>query len=387
MENYFLAISIVVICCAVLAWVASCTKQPIILAYFLCGVILGPGVLNVLAGMDGFLEQVSRIGVTLLLFLAGLVLHPSRLHKFVKPAAIVTIGSCLVTWGLAFMFLRAWGHAAIDCNIGALALMFSSTILVVKLLPTTTLHQKRMGSICIAILIAEDLIAVALLLFMGPKTGNGAWHYMAVLPLTLILFIAVAVVCEQFVLRWMMRRSDQYGEVLVMLCLAWCLGLAVLAEHIGLSFEVGAFVAGVTMARGKIALVLSEELKPLRDFFLMFFFFVLGARFDLLSLKINWLPGLILAALIVLLRPIYIRWLFRLTGEADDFSKETGMRLGPASEFALIVVAAAVAGGRMSEGVSQLVQLTTMLTMMISTYIVVMKYPTPIGVKAKLKRD
>ena len=172
-----------------------------------------------------------------------------------------------------------------------------------------------------------------------------------------------------------------------MLCLGWCLGLAVMAEHIGLSYEVGAFIAGVAMARGKIALVFTERLKPLRDFFLMFFFFVLGARFEFLPTRSIWLPAIGLTALIVLTRPYILRLLLRFLGETPNFAKETGFRLGQASEFALIIATAAEISGRLSSPVSQMVQITTMLTMLASSYIVVMKFPTPIGVRPALKKD
>ena len=141
------------------------------------------------------------------------------------------------------------------------------------------------------------------------------------------------------------------------------------------------------MARGKIALIFSEQLKPLRDFFLMFFFFVLGAEFDLFLAQAVWIPALLLSVLVVTLRPIYIRRLVRAMGEEKSFSKEIGFRLGQASEFALIVAVAASESGRLSDRVSQLIQLTTILTMIASSYIVVFKYPTPIGTKSELKKD
>jgi len=385
-EDYFVAISIVVVCSALLAWLASLGRQPVILAYFVCGVLLGPAMLGLFDNVHP-LENISRIGVTLLLFLAGLVLHPDRLRKFLRSALTITLGGSIITYLLVYAFLRTYGYSSSDSNIGSLALMFSSTILVVKLLPTRTLHQQHMGSICIAVLIAQDFLAVLLLIFLGTKSANSAWYYTLMLPLKTVLFITAAVLIEQYGLRWMMRRSDRYREVLLMLCLGWCLGLAVLAEHIGLSYEVGAFIAGVSMARGKIALVFSERLKPLRDFFLMFFFFVLGARFELLPSSSIWVPAILVAGLIVLARPLYLRLLLRCVGESPNFSKETALRLGQASEFALIIAAAAVSSGRLSEEVSQVVQIATMLTMVISSYLVVMKFPTPLGVSPALKKD
>lgn len=385
MDDLFVAISAVVVCSSLLAWLACRARQPIILAYFLCGLLVGPVGAGLVPRVEA-LEDISRVGVILLLFLAGLVLHPDRLHKFFRTAMLVTTACCFFTWVLTLAFLLVLGYDIMDSSIAALALMFSSTILVVKLLPTTTLHQKHMGSICIAVLIAQDLIAVIVLMFVGTTTPANLMQFLLFLPLTMVGLVAVAIVGEQFVLRKMMRLSDHYNEVLMMLCLGWCVGIAMLAEAFHVPYEVGAFVAGVAMARGKISLVLSEQLKPLRDFFLMFFFFVMGATFELEGLHATWLPGVALAILILVLRPLWLRCLFLLAGEERAFATETSLRLGQASEFALIIAVAAHASGNLSAQAAQLVQLTTILTILVSSYVVVLKCPTPIG-RPGMQRD
>lgn len=384
MDSVFIAVSAIIVCSSLLAWLACRGRQPIMLGYFLCGVILGPSALGVVPTL-GVLDDMSRLGVTLLLFLAGLVLHPHQLRTFFRTAAVVTLAGSAFTWVIVAALLRLWGQSAQDSMIAAVALMFSSTVLVVKLLPTTTLHQRRMGAICIAVLIAEDLLAVMVLLLLGPASRAGAallW-----LPAKVVLLIGLAVVVEQFVVRRMMLAAGRYSEVLLMLCLGWCVGVGLAAESAGIPFEVGAFVAGVAMARGKVAPVLSEQLKPLRDFFLMFFFFVLGASFDFLHLGSVWLPAVLVAVLIVSTRPFWLRWLLGRLGEERAFAAETGVRLGQASEFALIIAVAALQGGHLTPSAAHLVQLATVLTMLISSYIVVMKYPTPIGTRAGLQRD
>jgi Kef-type K+ transport system membrane component KefB len=395
MDNLLIAISAVVLGSSVLAWLACQGRQPVILGYFLCGLALGPvgmklfsavGAPNV-APAVATLSEISRLGVMLLLFLAGLVLHVDRLRIFFRMAVVVTLAKCALMWAVMFAFLCAWRFGLRDSLIASLALMFSSTILVVKLLPTTTLHQKHMGSICIAVLIAEDLLAVVALMFVGSSPQAGLRELLFWLPLRLILLVAVAVAGEQFVLRRMMRRADTYNEVLVMLCLGWCAGVALLAQKLGVPYEIGAFVAGVSIARGKIALVFSEQLKPLRDFFLMFFFFVLGAGFDFSQLRRIWLPALLATALIAGGRPFLLAWLFRKMGEARDFARETGFRLGQASEFALIIAVVATQSNHLSPEMASLIKLATVLSMLVSSYLVVLKYPTPIGVQPGLQRD
>lgn len=395
MDNLLIAISAVVVGSSVLAWLACQGRQPVMLGYFLCGLLFGPvgmklfpavGAPDMAPAVDT-LTQISRLGVMLLLFLAGLVLHVDRLRIFFRTAVVVTLAKCALMCGVMFAFLIAWRFGMRESLIASVALMFSSTILVVKLLPTTTLHQKHMGSICIAVLIAEDLLAVIALMFVGSAPQAGPLELLIGMPLRLVLLVAAAVAGEQYVLRRMMRQADTYNEVLVMLCLGWCVGVALLAQMLGVPYEIGAFVAGVSIARGKIALVFSEQLKPLRDFFLMFFFFVLGAGFELAQLRSIWLPALLATALIAGLRPFLLEWLFHRMGEERSFARETGFRLGQASEFALIIAVAATQSKCLSAEMASLVKLATVLSMLVSSYLVVLRYPTPIGVQPRLQRD
>jgi Kef-type K+ transport system membrane component KefB len=300
---------------------------------------------------------------------------------------IATFGGCFVMWLLLFGVLVLLGNPLSESFIMGAAFMFSSTILAIKLLPTTTLHQKRMGGICIAILIAQDIIAVIMIMIVGLDGEGSLWRFIPMLAGKAVLFVMLVMLVEQYALRRMMKSVEMFNEVLLMLCLGWCLGISVLAEHIGLSYEIGAFVAGVAMARWKLSLIFSEQLKPLRDFFLMFFFFVLGAEFDVRLVKTVWIQALFLATLIVAIRPLCLSWFLRMSGEKPEFAKEIGARLGPASEFALIIAVVAVENGRLSDRTSHLTQFATIITMLIFSYIVVFRYPTPIGITSDKKKD
>ena len=386
MENYFFDISLIVVGSGILAWIAVRLKQPILVGYFAAGVIFGPWGLSLINNTNLF-ENISHIGITLLLFLAGLVLHPNRLIRFFKIASFTTIISSLIATVFTTLFLIIFGFGVWESLIAGLALMFSSTVLAIKLMPTVKLHQKRMGNICIAILIFQDIIAVILIMSFGLKTSQNIWSFLLFLNLKLIIAVFVIMIFEKYVLRKMMKASERYEEILLMLSLGWCLGIAILAEYIGLSYEIGAFIAGVAMANSIIAPIISELLRPMRDFFLMFFFFLLGVNFDFVIVKTIWLPTTLLALLIIFSRPFYISWLLKIMGEKKKFSLELGFRLGQTSEFAFVIATVALNSGRLGSDVSQLVQLVTMLTMIISSYIVVFRFPTPIGVKKELKKS
>ena len=386
MDDYFLFICIIVVGGALLAWLANRFRQPILVGYFACGLILGPWGFGLIHSTELF-ENISRIGITLLLFLAGLVLHPSRLARFFKLAIFVTLGSSIITCLIVSLFLIIFGFGFTESVVAGMALMLSSTVLATKLLPTTTLHQKRMGGICIAILIAEDIIAVLLLMLLSLSPSENLFKFILILNAKAILMVVGVILFERYILRKMMTSASRYGELLLMLCLGWCLGIAALAEHLGLSYEIGAFIAGVVMARTKISYIFSESLKPLRDFFLLFFFFVLGAEFDVVNVPSVLLPAVLLGAIIITIRPLYLSLLLRAMKEKKEFSMEIGYRLGQASEFALIIAMAASSSGKLGTTATQLVQLVTILTMIASSYIIVFKYPTPISPNLTLKKD
>jgi Kef-type K+ transport system membrane component KefB len=159
------------------------------------------------------------------------------------------------------------------------------------------------------------------------------------------------------------------------------------AEMLGLSFEMGAFIAGISLATVPIALVIAEDLKPLRDFFLILFFFSIGAEFDLVVSQQLIVPGLIITALLVTAKPVIFNWGFKAIGEKPQDSAELGVRLGQASEFSLLVAFSALASGLIEERSSNLIQLVVVLTFVVSTYWVVNVYPTPISYKSSQRKD
>ncbi|MFH1363816.1 MAG: cation:proton antiporter, partial [Candidatus Omnitrophota bacterium] len=164
-------------------------------------------------------------------------------------------------------------------------------------------------------------------------------------------------------------------------------GIATISNHMGLFYETGAFFAGVVIARHPISLFISEKLKPLRDFFLVMFFFTLGAKLELLVMKEIFWQVLVFSLTFLLFKPWMFRKFFILMGEQPPFAKEIGIRLGQLSEFSLLVALLALSLGNITHKAAQLIQFTAILTFIVSSYIVVLKCPTPIGITEKLRRD
>ncbi|MCK5013577.1 MAG: cation:proton antiporter [Candidatus Omnitrophica bacterium] len=387
MEDLVLDLSILLVGAAFLAYLAVILKQPIIIAYILCGILVGPWGFGLIRHVE-FIETISHFGITLLLFLAGLCLHPQKLIGLFKKTSLVTLANCASSFIAAFLFSLLFRFSVVDSLCIALALMFSSTILVIKLLPTTKLHQKRMGAICISVLIMQDLLAIAVLAFIRCiGSPQGALISSSILLIKLCLFLVILVLFERYVLRKVMSHVERIHEVLFVLGLAWCFGVASISNQMGLFYETGAFFAGIVLARHKIAFFISEKLKPLRDFFLVLFFFALGANLNLFVMMNIFIPSIILALVFIMIKPWIFKKAFLWAGEGESFSHETGMRLGQLSEFSLLIALLAFELGHISNGASQLIQLTTILTFIVSSYLVVYKYPTPIGTSEELIRD
>ena len=172
-----------------------------------------------------------------------------------------------------------------------------------------------------------------------------------------------------------------------MLAIGWCLGLAEAAHQVGLSAEIGAFIAGISIATSPISQYIAVNLKPLRDFFLVLFFFSLGARFDLSLLGDILLPAMVLAAVMLSIKPAVFYVLLRNVSERKVLAWDIGFRLGQISEFSLLIAYIAAGASLIGKEASHLIQATAILTFVISSYIVILNYPTPIAISDKLRRD
>ncbi len=191
----------------------------------------------------------------------------------------------------------------------------------------------------------------------------------------------------RFLVLPIIQKFDAFHEFIFLAAIGWCLAVASAAKAIGLSLEIGAFIAGVSLATSPISQYIAESLRPLRDFFLVMFFFSVGAaiHFDLM-IQVA-LPALVLALLLIALKPIVFRWLIALQGDAPKVAWEAGVRLGQTSEFSLLVAYLATSLALMSDAASHVVQGATVLTFVISTYIVIFRYPSPIAVSERLRRN
>lgn len=372
---------------AALASFALYTRQPLIIAYIMLGALIGPYGLALVTDIE-LLEESGHIGIIFLLFLLGLDMQPQALVAVAKKATLVALASsslfALVGFGIASLF----GFSTIEAVVVGAAMMFSSTIISIKLLPTTMLHHKHTGELIIGLLLIQDLLAIfVLIVLFSSDSGQFNVNQIGLALISLPLLAAAAFIMVKYVLLRLIQRFDRFQEYIFLLAIGWCLGMAEAAHAVGLSAEIGAFIAGITLATSPISQYIAINLKPLRDFFLILFFFALGARFDLTLLTDILLPALILAAIMTGLKPVIFRSLLQGMDEHKDLAWSVGFRLGQNSEFSLLIAYVAAGTLLIGKEASHLIQATAILTFLISTYIVIFNFPTPIATSDKLRRD
>ncbi len=372
---------------AIFATVALFARQSLLVAYILLGALLGPSALGLVSDPE-LIRSISEFGIMFLLFLLGLNLQPQELIRMVTKTTQVTLLSSLVFFAVGFGVSLVFGFRWQEALLVGGAATFSSTIVGLKLLPTTMLHHQRTGEVIISILLLQDLLAIVLLLVVqGSAHGGMGIADVAKLLVSLPALIGFAWMVERHVLIRLIRKFDKIQEYIFLMAIGWCLGMAELAMLLGLSAEIGAFIAGVVLASSPISMFIAESLKPLRDFFLVLFFFSLGAGFDVGVIGKVILPAAILALALMLLKPPVFRWLLLRTGESEKRSHEVGYRLGQMSEFSLLLAVLAVESQVIGAEASYLIQLSTLLTFLVSSYLVVLRFPTPIAVSDALRRD
>jgi Kef-type K+ transport system membrane component KefB len=372
---------------AVLATLAMVARQSLLLAYIALGVLFGPSGFDLMEDAR-IASDIAHIGIMFLLFLLGLDLHPQDLMQSARRTTLVTLGSSLIFAAAGFVIGLAVGFSSLESLVLGGAMTFSSTIIGLKLLPTTVLHHQRMGEIIISILLLQDLIAIAMLLLLrGAAAGGDPWMEVALMLLMLPALSLVAGLCARFVLIPLIGRFDTVREYIFLVAIGWCMGMAELGGLLGLSHEIGAFIAGVALASSPVAIYIADSLRPLRDFFLVLFFFSIGVQFELWMLGDVLLPAVLVAVAALVLKPLVFRRLLILTGDPEKRSAEIGYRLGQLSEFSLLIGALAMQLSVVGPQVSYTIHLSTILTFVFSSYLIVKRFPTPIAVSDELRRD
>ena len=378
--------AVIFIAAAILATLSLQLRLPMLIAYILVGAVIGPFGLGLAPAAD-VLSDISQFGIVFLLFLLGLDMSAGKLVSLFRQTLIVGIGSCLLFFGLGAAAGLIMRLSPTEIWILGATMMFSSTIVGIKLLPTDVLHHRHIGEMMVSVLLFQDLVAIILLGTLTQAESADTVSRVVVGMIALPALVGLAFLLTRFALLPLINRFAQYSEYVFLVAIGWCLGLAALFHQGGMSYEIGAFVAGVSLSVSPKSEEIADTLKPLRDFFLTVFFFTLGARFDLSLVTQIWLPVLVLLALVISVKPLVFSALFRFAGETKRRAWEVGFRLAQGSEFSLLIAYLAGSTVLISAETSHIIQAVAILSFAVSTLIVVNSYPSPSAIKGRFRRD
>lgn len=376
-ESVFSALSLVIVIASAMALLMRLIKQPLIIGHILTGIIVGPLVLHLLKSANT-IETFSNIGIALLLFIIGLGLNPKVIKEVGKVAALAGIIEVVF---IALIGLLVGRHLGLDYRQAVflgVALSFSSTIIILKLLSDKKELSRLYGKITVGILIIQDIIAVVALLFV---TSQGS-HQTISLPqlgwlATKGLLAAVPLfVVGNFVLPKLNKFIASSQEFLFLFAIGWGFGAAALFEGIGFSLEIGALLGGVALASLPFTQEISARLRPLRDFFIIVFFISLGSRLTFSALGSELKLLIIGGIIVIILKPLIVLVTMGVLGYTRQTSFKTAISLGQISEFSLVLILLGNSAGVIPARLVDVITFLALITIASSTYLI--NYANPI---------
>ncbi len=369
--NIFFEVSVLLGLCAVISMIIRYLRQPLIIGYIITGLIVGPSLLGLVKSPES-IEVLGSFGVTLLLFIVGLGLNP-RVIKEVGRVSLIT-GLCQVTFTSLVGYWVA-GLLGLDKTasiyVGA-SLAFSSTIIILKLLTDNKEQNKLSGKVTIGFLLVQDIVATFALV-IASASGQGNLSYQTLLPLIAkgaVLFALIFVV-STYILKRLTHFLSKSRELLFLFALAWGFGIASLFYRFGFSAEVGALLAGVSLATMPYAQDIGSRLRPLRDFFLIVFFIALGTQLNLGDIQAVIGQSLLLSLVVVFCNPVVVMTIMGILGYTKKTSFKAGIALTQVSEFSLILILLGATNNQIDQETVSLIMVTAILTMALSSYMII----------------
>ena len=366
MQNIFFDIGLIIIVATFLAYIAGLIKQPLVLAYLIGGIIIGPLGLKLINNSD-LIMTLAEIGIAFFLFIVGLEMNLSKMRNLGKPILLAGIGQIIFTFVLGFLVARLMFDST-TAIIVSLALTFSSTMLVVKLLSDKGEIDTLHGRIAIGILIIQDVVAIFALSFL--QSGNlSAYFAIASIVKGILLFSATFFV-SMFVIPPLFRIAAKSQEILFISSVAWLFIVSMFAHYLGFSIAIGAFLAGISLAQLDYRFEIFSKVKSLRDFFSIIFFVSLGMMI-MPSIPANGaIPIVLLSVFVIVGNPLIVMLIMGLLGFSKKPGFLTGIGIGQASEFSLIIATQAFIIGRISQNALSVVALITAITFVVSSYLI-----------------
>ena len=363
-------ITVLVVLAVVVDFVMRALRQPLVVGYILTGIIGGPLFLDVIKSEE-VLNLFSEIGIAFLLFIVGLNLTPQAIKAFGKVSFITGLGQVIFTFSVGWIITKALGFGMAEAMYLSIGLAFSSTIIILKLLSDKGDTEKLYGKISIGFLLVQDFIAVIILFLIPLFSTSGSSPILVASSVLKGLTILITVYLIAY---FLFSRANRFiaksQELLFLFAIAWGLGLAGLFRATGFSLESGALIAGATLSILPSHDEIHSRMKPLRDFFIVLFFVLLGARMVLGGAEGIVGSAIILSLFVLIGNPLILMIIMGLLGYRKKTSFQTGLTVAQISEFSLIVIALGVFYGHVSPRILSLATLVGLITILVSTYMI-----------------
>lgn len=378
-EGLFNEFAVLLLLAAVIGFIGTRLKQPLIVSFIAVGIVVGPSLLGWVDGDEPMMDLLAEIGIALLLFIVGLKLD-LHLIRTMGPVALATgLGQVLFTSAAGFLIALGLGMDTVTALYVAVALTFSSTIIIVKLLSDKKEIDALHGRIAIGFLIVQDICVVLAMILItslgaGGDEANIAFEVGKVIATGAGMLVAVGLMMR-YVLPWLLPPLARNPELLVLFSIALAVSMATGGDMLGFSKEVGAFLAGIAIASTPYREAVASRLTALRDFLLLFFFISLGAQLDMATIGDQVGPALIFSAFVLIGNPIIVLIIMGYMGYRKRTGFLAGLTVAQISEFSLILTALGLSMGHIGQDTMGLVTLVGLITIGASTYMILYSKP------------
>lgn len=369
--NIFLQISVLLGVTVTIAFVIRLLRQPLLVAYVVAGIACGPMFLNIVHGGRETYEAFSQFGVVLLLFVLGLSLNLNYLKKIGRVAFVAGVGQVLFTFIVGWFILTGLGFALNSALYLAIAITFSSTIIIIKLLNDKKDTETIYGKNTIGLMIVQDIIAILIMIAIGmvkehDQLVNSIFFFAA----KAAVLAGLLVIAAKYILPKILKRISDSGEFIFIFTIAWCFLAASLVHLMGFSIEIGAIAAGLSLGSSLFQAEIISRIKPLRDFFIVIFFVILGSQMNLGNIGDIIIPGMILAIFILIGNPLILYLIFRFSKFTRRNSFLAGITAAQVSEFGFVLLFVGQQAGHVQGREISIFTVVALTTIFTSSYLI-----------------
>ncbi len=368
--NLFFEITLILVLATSIAVVMQWLRLPLLLGHIITGILAGPAALQIIHGKE-MMEVFSQLGITALLFVVGISLSPTVIKEVGKIALLTGLGQIVFTTIFGFLISYLLGYPWITSLFLAVALTFSSTIIIMKLLSDRGDEGKLYGKISIGFLLVQDLVATVILILVSTLTKDvNISQTLLITGGKTAAILGVLFLVARYILPHASRLFAKSQEFLFLFAIGWGVGMAALFQVLGLSIEIGALAAGVTLASSPYRFEVAAKMRLLRDFFIIMFFVLLGAQLSWANIGTQLWQAIILSLFILIGNPLIVMMIMGWMNYSKKTSFFAGLTVAQISEFSLILILLVAQKGYVPNEVVSLVTIVGIITITASTVMI-----------------